>query len=88
MMVAASVVGAAADPAECLMRLLGQADAAHRFFKRFGHPHPIWGNGSLLSRAKAERTAIPVNLSSPAYLTALQRVAEGLALRRVRRQNS
>ena len=44
---------AAQRPAE-LDRLLMQTQAADRFSRRFGRPHPLWGNGSLLSRALAD----------------------------------
>lgn len=32
-------------------RLLHEAHAAHHFMRRFGVPHPRWGNGSLMTRA-------------------------------------
>ena len=32
-------------------RLIDEADAAHRYFKRFGHSHGLWGDGSLMSAA-------------------------------------
>ena len=32
-------------------RLLHEAHAAHHFMRRFGVPHPRWGNGSLMARA-------------------------------------
>jgi hypothetical protein len=32
-------------------RLLHEAHAAHHFMRRFGVPHPRWGNGSLITRA-------------------------------------
>jgi hypothetical protein len=34
--------------------LLYQAHAAHCYAKRFGAPHPRWGNGSLMARALAD----------------------------------
>ena len=37
------------DPA-LAARLLAEAHAAHRYFRRFGRPHPQWGNGSLMGR--------------------------------------
>ncbi|MBL4927548.1 DUF7742 family protein [Fuscibacter oryzae] len=35
-------------------RLIDQAHAAHRYMARFGRPHLLWGDGSLLARALAE----------------------------------
>ena len=37
-----------------LDRLFQQTQAADLFTRRFGRPHPAWGNGSLLARALAE----------------------------------
>lgn len=73
---------AAQRPAE-LDRLLMQTHAADRFSRRFGRPHPLWGNGSLLSRALADA---PV-LSSPDhhYWASLSLVAAAIAARRIPR---
>lgn len=35
-------------------RLLVEAHAAHHYMRRFGRPHPRWGNGSLMTRALAD----------------------------------
>ena len=35
-------------------RLLTEAHAAHHYMRRFGRPHPRWGNGSLMTRALAD----------------------------------
>jgi len=35
-------------------RLLAEAHAAHHYMRRFGRPHPSWGNGSLMTRALAD----------------------------------
>ncbi len=32
-------------------QLIYEAHAAHHYCKRFRHPHPRWGNGSLMARA-------------------------------------
>lgn len=34
-------------------RLIHEAHAAHKYAKRFGRPHPLWGSGSLMARALA-----------------------------------
>lgn len=31
--------------------MIRQSHAAHQYFKRFGHSHPRWGDGSLMSIA-------------------------------------
>lgn len=60
-------------------RLIAQADAAHRYAKRFGRAHPKWGNGSLMSRVLAEEGRRCQNQSSAAFLAALSLVAHSLA---------
>lgn len=52
-------------------RLIAQADAAHRYAKRHGRPHPRWGNGSLMARAMAEPVVQQPNFSCATYLVAL-----------------
>lgn len=59
-------------------RLIAQADAAHRFAKRFGRPHPVWGNGSLMARAMAEPLVQAANFSCPTYLRAFNAIAAAL----------
>lgn len=39
--------------------LLAEAHAAHRFHRRTGRAHPLWGNGSVMARALAEGCAAP-----------------------------
>ena len=79
---AASLLAASTDPVNLITRLLDQADAAHRYAKRFGRAHPAWGNGSLMARARAEagpRHPIP---HSAGFLSALALVATQLASRK------
>lgn len=59
-------------------RLIAEADAAHRYAKRHGRPHPLWGNGSLMARAMAEPVAQPANFSCPVYLLAFQAITAAL----------
>ena len=33
---------------------MAEAHAAHHYMRRFGRPHPRWGNGSLMTRALAD----------------------------------
>ncbi|MGX9350664.1 DUF7742 family protein [Shimia sp. W99] len=37
------------ERALCCRKIMLQAEAAHRYFNRFGKSHPMWGNGSLCS---------------------------------------
>lgn len=64
-------------------RLICEADAAHRYHKRLGRPHPAWGNGSLMARAlAAPQSQIAASASSAAFLSALGLVAQLLAARK------
>lgn len=79
---AAGLLAVSTDPAALITRLLDQADAAHRYAKRFGRAHPTWGNGSLMARVLAEpgpRHSIP---HSVRFLSALSLVASQLASRK------
>jgi hypothetical protein len=51
-------------------RLLHEAHAAHHFMRRFGVPHPRWGNGSLMARAlgDAAPTGHPLCLQALAVM--------------------
>ena len=88
LLAAASVIGAAADPCRTTQTLITQADAAHRYTKRFGRPHPLWGNGSLMARAMAEPRVVAANLSAPATLEALARLCHALRASRLQGENS
>ena len=83
LLVAASVIGAASDPRRTTQTLLAEADAAHRYAKRFGRPHPLWGNGSLMARALAEPHSAPITLDAPIALDALARLCQALSARRM-----
>ncbi|MCW8843558.1 MAG: hypothetical protein OQK00_09105 [Rhodobacteraceae bacterium] len=37
--------------ADTCRRMIVEADAAHRYFKRFDHSHSLWGDGSLMAAA-------------------------------------
>ena len=81
---AAACVAACPEPQrDAFARLLiTQADAAHRYAKRLGRAHPLWGNGSLMSRALLLPPAAPVDRQSSAYLRALSLIAQLLAQRK------
>ena len=67
---------AGADQTRHLARLLAEAHAAHHYARRFGRPHPSWGDGSLMARALAEPRRAP--LRSGIDLGALAAVATSL----------
>lgn len=49
----------AEDRPVLLDHLLLQTHAADCFARRFGRPHPLWGNGSLASRVQADFGLVP-----------------------------
>lgn len=79
---AAGLLAASTDPTVLVSRLIDQADAAHRYAKRFGRAHPQWGNGSLMARALAEAGPRHNSLHSAHFLSALALVASKLASRK------
>lgn len=82
-MAAAALVAAAAPEQRSglIRQVLDQADAAHRYTKRFGRPHPIWGNGSLMARALAQGSHA-AHHGSEAFLSSLAALAAELAARK------
>ena len=82
LLAAAAVIRSQPNPAAACQTLIGQADAAHRYAKRFGRPHPRWGNGSLMARALAAPVSGAVNLSDPDLLAALSWLCAALSARR------
>jgi hypothetical protein len=78
---AAAVLAAApiASRAELARQILAQTHAAHAYFKRFGRPHALWGDGSLLTRALAFDHRTPPNLSDAAFLCVLAQMARACA---------
>ena len=61
--------------------MIHQADAAHRFFKRYSRPHPKWGNGSLMARANLLPQVAEPFASNIDYLQAIQLVIGGIISR-------
>lgn len=84
LLAAASAVGCgdAAVLQKNARQLLAEADAAHRYSKRFARPHPLWGNGSLMARAMAQPVSTAANFSDPDYLAAFVAVTSALAAHR------
>lgn len=68
------------DPHDHARRLVAQADAAHKYDKRIGRPHPRWGNGSLMARALADAGHRPRPApSTEAFLSAMSVLCAVLA---------
>lgn len=66
------------------MQLLSEAHAAHHYSRRFGIPHPRWGNGSLMARARQDTFphSLPLCLESLAIMaTAVSRFRQENARR-------
>ncbi len=62
--------------------LLAEAHAADRYVRRFGRPHPRWGDGSLMAAARARtRTPAPPP-AAPELREALATLLAALASRR------
>lgn len=70
--------GGAADAA------LAEAHAAHRYMRRFGRGHPIWGNGSLMSRCGPAGAVVPTGLDGD-MLSAISAAAAAIAVWKARR---
>lgn len=83
---AAAVLAAAplAARAALARQMLDQSHAAHAYFKRFGRPHQIWGDGSLLTRALAFDHRAAPNLSDALFLAALAQMARACAAHKAR----
>jgi len=75
----------AARPA-AMARLMDQAHAAHAYHRRFGRPHPLWGDGSLMARALADGAFPAVPRRDVVDLAALAVAAAALQDFRRRRQ--
>lgn len=78
---AAAVLAAAPMPNRAALArdILAQSHAAHAYFKRYGRPHALWGDGSLLTRALAFDHRAPPNLSDAGFLAALAQMARACA---------
>ena len=74
----------ASDPKADAGQCLAEVHAAHRFARRFGHPHPHWGNGSLMSRLGPSGALLEVGFGAASLLT-LARACQALADWKLRR---
>lgn len=67
------------DHADIAHQLIMQADAAHRYAKYHHKIHPVWGNGSLMARAMAEKRGVGADFGSVQFLEAMAVVTTALA---------
>ena len=81
---AAAVLAALPDgeSADMAQKILTEADAAHRYFKRFHRPHPRWGDGSLITRALGAPQRVAPDLSRSDFLIVLAQMTRALAHRK------
>lgn len=75
----AGVVMGRPDTVSIALRLCAEAHAAHAYAKRHHRLHPLWGNGSLMSRSHAAGGAM-LSDWSPAGLVALSAACHALTL--------
>ncbi|MEQ9693224.1 hypothetical protein [Shimia sp. SDUM112013] len=66
--------------------LIEKADAAHRFFKRKGRAHPLWGDGSLMVLAHCYPMRPEPGFSDTDYCTCMEMVLSELVAWRTARQ--
>jgi len=65
-------------------QLLFEADVADRYTKRFGRPHSVWGNGTLLASARRYELVSEPCFSDRSYLSCLSLILKQLEARRER----
>jgi hypothetical protein len=65
-------------PAGCA-QLIAEADAADRYRKRFGRAHPLWGNGTVMARARTVPLPPEPALRHPDYARCLILALSALA---------
>lgn len=77
-------------PEHCRRRLCRQmiveAHAAHRFFRRFGYAHAVWGDGSLMAAAHKRVLRPEPGFSDNSYCGCVEMVLHELIEWRAARQ--
>lgn len=68
-------------------RMISEAHAAHRYFRRFGHSHALWGDGSLMSAAHKRILHPEPGFSDSAYCACVEMVLHELIEWRAARQS-
>mgnify|MGYP007046310310 CR=1 FL=1 len=69
-------------------RMIAEADAAHRYSKRFGRSHALWGDGSLMSAAGFHAMCREPGFSDLDYCQCFEMVLNALIDWRLSRQHS
>lgn len=64
-----------------LLRICREADLAHRFFRDRHRPHPIWGDGSLMTAALRRHPLPEPGLDSADYCRCLAMTYQALGAR-------
>lgn len=69
-------------------RMICEAHAAHRYFRRFGRAHLLWGDGSLMAAAHKRRLLPEPGFSDSGYCGCMEMVLHELIEWRAARQVS
>lgn len=69
-------------------RMIVEAHAGHRYFRRFQRPHLLWGNGSLMSAAFKRQMLPEPGFSDTQYCGCFEMVLHELMAWRADRQVS
>lgn len=67
-------------------QMIEEAHAAHRFFRRFGQAHSVWGDGSLMSAAHKRMMQPEPSFSDTVYCACVELVLHELIEWRAGRQ--
>lgn len=59
-------------------RMISEAHAAHRYFRRFGKSHALWGDGSLMAAAHKRQLRPEPGLSDTDYCGCVEMVLHEL----------
>ncbi len=65
-------------------RMIREAEQAHVFMLRSGHPHPVWGNGSLMAAARRRVMRDEPGFDDAEYCRCFAMVLRALIVRRPR----
>ena len=71
----------AAEREDGCQQILRQADVADGYTQARNHPHPVWGNGTMLAVARRYPLADEPSFDDPNYLSCFMMVLAGLKRR-------
>ena len=69
-------------------QMIDEAHAAHRFFRRFGQAHIVWGDGSLMAAAHKRMMQPEPSFSDSVYCACVEMVLHELIEWRAARRAS